>query len=130
MVQIIKMMEGSNVPIHSMTGFMLQFNCKKLVDAEKYEMAEALITATLNALPKNDYILLEYVNVIFFAIPLNKKEIADRLIEALRSKFGHFDIQFTKTSDSSRSEIGVRNGVISVKAGSEEISEKIGWFKD
>jgi len=130
MVQIIKMMEGSNVPIHSMTGFMLQFNCKKLVDAEKYEMAEALITATLNALPKNDYMLLEYVNVIFFAIPLNKKEIADRLIEALRSKFGHFDIQFTKTSDSSRSEIGVRNGVISVKAGSEEISEKIGWFKD
>lgn len=129
MVQIIKMMEGSNVPIHS-TVFMLQFDCKRLIDAGQHEMAEALISASLNAFPKNDYVLLEYVSIIFSAIPLNKKEIAEKLIEALKSKFGKLEIEFTKTSDPSRREMSVRNGVISVKAGSEEISEKIEWFKD
>jgi hypothetical protein len=129
MAKIIKMMEESNVPTHLMTGFSLQFNCEKLIKAQKYEMAESLIIGTLNAFPKNDYVLQEYVNLIFFAIPLDKKEIADRIIEEMKTKFGQLEIQFTRTSDPSRSEIGVRDGVISVKAGSDEISEKIGWFK-
>jgi hypothetical protein len=130
MAKIVKMMEESSVPAYIMTGFSLQFNCKKLIEAQKYEMAESLILGTLNAFSKNDHILLEYVNVILLVIPLNKKEIADRIIEMVKTKFGQLDIQFTKTADPSRSEIGVRDGVVSVKAGSDEISEKIGWFKE
>jgi hypothetical protein len=129
MTKIIKMMEESNVPMHLMTEFSLQFDCKKLIEAQKYEMAELLIIGTLNAFPANDYVLLGYVNLILFAIPLDKKEIADEIIAKMKTKFGQLAIQFTKTSDPSRSEIGVRDGVISVKAGSDEISEKISWFK-
>jgi hypothetical protein len=129
MAKIVKMMEESNVPMHLMTGFSLQFDVEKLIKAQKYEMAQLLILDTLSSFPKDDYILQEYVNVIFYAIPLDKKEIADKVIEALKMKFGQLDIKFTKTSDASRSEIGARNGLISVKAGSEEISKKVAWFE-
>jgi len=71
-----------------------------------------------------------HLALVLSVIPLNKKEVAGDIIKRIKSKFGHFDIQFTKTSVPSSSEIGVRTGVVSVKVGSEEISEKIGWFKD
>jgi hypothetical protein len=129
MVKIIRMMEESHVQIHLMIGFSLRFSCKKLIEAKKYEMVELLILGTLNALPKDDCILLEYVNVILYAIPLDKKEIADKVIDALKTKFGRLTIEFTKTSDASRSEIGARNGLVTVKAGSEEISKKVAWFE-
>lgn len=129
MAKIVKMMEESNVPMLLMTGFSFQFDVEKLIRAQKYEMAQLLILDTLSSFPKDDYILQEYVNVIFYAIPLDKKEIADKVIEALKMKFGQLNIKFTKTADASRSEIGARNGLISVKAGSEEISKKVAWFE-
>lgn len=130
MVQLIKIMEASNVQLHLMSGFSLESNCRKLIKAEKYDMLEPLILETLNAFPTNDAILQEYVFIILTVIPLNKKEIADKIIKGIKAKVGHLDIRFTKTSDPSRSEIGIRNGIISVKAGSEEIAEKIDWFKE
>ena len=91
---------------------------------------QSLFIETLNTLPKNDFILQEYVGIIFFAIPLSKKEVADEVIKGIKTKFGHVDIRFEKTTDPSRTEIGVRNGVIDVKTGNEELTEKITWFKE
>ena len=50
---------------------------------EKDKMIEALLFVNLIALPKDNYVLQEYVCVILLAIPLDKKEIADKLILAL-----------------------------------------------
>lgn len=130
MIQIIGMMIKANVPPHLMMGFELESNCEKLMKAEKYEMMQSLFIETLNAFPKNDSILQAYVGIIFFAIPLSKKEVADELIKGIKTKFGHLDIRFEKTTDPSRTEIGVRNGVIDVKTGNEELAEKVGWFKE
>ena len=129
MVQIIEMMIKANVTLH-LIGFELQHNCERLIKAEKYEMMQNLFIGTLNASPKTEFTLHTYVNIIFFTVPPSKKEIADELVKEIKKKFGHVDIQFEKTSDPSRSEIGVRNGVITIKSGNEEISEKVKWFKE
>lgn len=129
MVQIIDMMIKANVILYSI-GFELQQNCERLIKAEKYEMMQNLFIGTLNAFPKTDFTLHEYANIILRGVPLGKKEIAGDLVKGIKTKFGHVDIQFEKTSDPSRSEIGTRNGVITIKSGNEEIAKKVKWFKE
>lgn len=128
-VGLIPMMLSSNIPTHMIVGFSLQANIERLVKSEKYKMIEALLLVNLNSLPRDDFVLQEYICTILLAIPLDKKELAERLILALESKFGQLEVQFTKTSNPSSSEISVRGAKVEVKSGSEDVSQKISWFR-
>lgn len=127
--KLIKMMAKSQIPMHMIAGFELQFNTERLAKAEKFEMIEPYLLTILNAVQANDMVLQGYIGTILHSIPLNKKEIADRIILALESKFGALQVEFTKTANPSSSEISIRNSKIEIKAGSEEISQKIDWLK-
>jgi len=128
MIQIIKMMVETNVPQYLISGPELQSNCRKLIKAEKYELMQHLFTGTLDASPKTDVTLLGYASIILHDVPLNKKEMAEGLIKAIKTKFEGMQIQFEKTNDTSRTNIGVRNQVMEIKSGNEEIAKKVDWF--
>ena len=128
---LIRMMLNSQVPSYTIAGFELKLNIDRLVKAGKFEAIEPYLLTILNVLPMDGFVLNAYIWAILQSIPLNKKEIADRIILALERKFGKLNIQFTKTTNPSASSIKVLpNFQIQIEAGSEEISQKINWLKN
>ena len=128
---LIQMMLMAQVPTYTIVGFDLQFNTDRLAKARKFEAIEPYLLTILNALPLDGFVLQAYIATILHSIPLSKREIADRIIIALESKFGTLHIQFNKTTNPSGSGIKVYpNYLIEIEAGSEEIAQKIDWLKN
>lgn len=127
-VQIVKMAIKANVqPVLMISA--IEESCMRLV-GKKNRMMQLLFAFTLEVFPKDDRTLQDFVVIIFCVVPTIEKESADYLIEMIKMKFGHLEIEFSKTDQPSRTEIGVRNGVVTVKSGNKEIAEKVKWFKE
>lgn len=124
-------MKSSNVGSNWFAGFSLEADCEKLIKKGKINEVKFLFSTILSEAPINDDTATTFVDIIFRSIPLSNKELADELIERLIRKYDIVDVNLIKTTDVSMyNSLDVSGGILTVETGSEDIIQKVQWFKN